>query len=190
MTSGENTEAGLGIGLALVKRLIVLHGGSIEVASEGNGRGSTFTVRLPVETAPETAGQRGSQDSEKPPMTPLRRKILVVDDNRDSADSLAMVLDMGGHEVKVAYDGEAAVSEYRAFHPDWVILDIGMPKIDGYEAAKRIRGSAFGETVRLIALTGWGQESDKNRALAAGFDHHFTKPIDLERLNALIVSPA
>jgi DNA-binding response OmpR family regulator len=117
------------------------------------------------------------------------RKILVADDNRDSADSLAMVLNMRGHDVSVVYDGEAAVSTYEGIQPDVAILDIGMPKLDGYEVAARIRRTTSGRPVTLIALTGWGQDSDKKRTMEAGFDHHLTKPVDLEELVALLRDP-
>jgi CheY-like chemotaxis protein len=116
------------------------------------------------------------------------RKVLIADDNRDSAESIAMIFRIYGHDVAVVYDGEAAVATFAAFEPSFVLLDIGMPRLNGYEAAKRIRAAAGTRPVTLVALTGWGQESDKERAFAAGFDHHFTKPVDPERLGALITA--
>jgi len=179
----ERSEGGLGIGLALTKGLVELHGGSIEAASEGLGRGSTFTVSLPiiVATEPLTAVHVVEEHS---PRRALTRRILVADDNRDAADSLALLLRELGHHVIVAADGAAAYEAYRAQPPEVLLLDIGMPKLSGYEIAKRVR--AEGGTSLLIAITGWGQDSDRAKAIAAGFHHHLTKPVDYVRLMRLL----
>jgi PAS domain S-box-containing protein len=183
--SHARAEGGLGIGLALVRGLVDLHGGTIEVFSEGPGRGSEFVVVLPCRvTAAALAGD--SALGGHAPSTLLCRKILVADDNRDAANSLALLLRLAGHEVRVAHDGQAALALAGEFHPDCAVLDIGMPDLNGYEVARRLRHSAFGKNVQLIALTGWGQDEDKRRARDAGFDHHLTKPVDRERLDALL----
>jgi signal transduction histidine kinase/ActR/RegA family two-component response regulator len=183
----ERSQGGLGIGLSLVRGLVELHGGRVEARSGGPGRGSEFVVRLPVVDAPLPHGPQ--QPAEGPREDGGRkRRILVVDDNRDAADSLALMLQMMGHETRTAYDGVAAVEAAAKFRPEVVVLDIGLPKRNGYEAARQIRRQGWGEALVLIALTGWGQEEDKRRALEAGFDHHLTKPVDaadLERLLAL-----
>jgi signal transduction histidine kinase/CheY-like chemotaxis protein len=183
----ERPEGGLGIGLALVKGLVALHGGSVEAASAGLGQGAEFTIHLPgtvlvdshAEAAPEPKSTEGGASS--------GCKILVADDNRDSADSLAMLLEFDGHDVAVTYSGHQALERGREGHPDVVILDIGMPDMTGYEAARRIRLEPWGQKVLLIAMTGWGQAEDKERAKVAGFDRHFTKPIDNGELSLLII---
>jgi PAS domain S-box-containing protein len=185
----ERSQGGLGIGLSLVRGLIELHGGKVEARSEGVGKGSEFIVRLPVADAPI------HQQLEEPAdgaTIPIARKcrILAVDDNRDAANSLAIMLRMMGHESRTAYDGLEAVQVAATFRPDVVLLDIGLPKLNGYEAARRIRQQPWGKGVALIALTGWGQEEDKRRALEAGFDHHLTKPVDaaaVENMVALMI---
>lgn len=178
---GARSEGGLGIGLALVSGLVELHGGTIEARSEGWGQGSEFVVRLPISvhsaaTAPE--------DTALPVLS--GRRILVADDNQDAANSLAMILGLGGHEVRVAHDGRAALSLAKSFRPDTVLLDIGMPLLTGYEVAQALRQEPWAAGMCLVALTGWGQESDRQRAIAAGFDHHLTKPVDTGVLEALI----
>ena len=180
------SDGGLGIGLALVKGLTELHGGSVEVESDGLGRGSEFILRLPlgatvssrIETTP------GIADTTK------RRRVLVVDDNKDAADSLALLLELAGHEVRVAHSGRAALSLAQLFRPDTSLLDIGMPDLSGYEVARELRREPWGRQMRLIALTGWGQEADRQRAQEAGFDEHLTKPIDPEALTISIAQGA
>jgi PAS domain S-box-containing protein len=176
-------EGGLGIGLSLARGLVALHGGSLDACSQGLGQGSSFVVRLPCASeiattpaqAPLALGAR-----------PNARKILVVDDNRDAADTLATLLRLDGHEVAVVRDGEAAVNETRRFHPEVVLLDLGMPRVDGLEAARRLRATDEGRNVLLIAITGWGLEEDRRRTREAGFDEHLTKPVDMGRLEAIL----
>jgi len=182
-TALERSEGGLGIGLALVRGLVALHGGSVEARSGGLGRGSEFSVSLPVIAAmPERMSQAAGQASE--PVKPLR--VLVADDNRDGADSCATLLEVSGHTVKTAYNGRDAFEFARQFQPDVALLDIGMPELNGYEVAHKIRGEPWGGTIVLVAITGWGQDEDRRRALAAGFDHHLVKPIDPTQLDALL----
>jgi CheY-like chemotaxis protein len=183
--SHARTEGGLGIGLALVKGLVDLHNGTIEVFSEGPGCGSEFIVVLPCRVS-DAAHTRQSAPRAEAPSTMRGRKILVADDNRDAANSLALLLRLAGHDVRVAHDGHAALALAHEFEPDCAVLDIGMPDLNGYEVARRLRLRDTGKKVRLIALTGWGQDEDKRRARDAGFDHHLTKPVDRERLDALL----
>ncbi len=180
----DRSEGGLGIGLALTKGLVELHGGKIEAHSPGLGRGSEFIVRLPRKHAAETSSGAPTSVADSHPLA--RRRVLIADDNRDAADTLAELLRMEGHHVKLAHDGPGALAVFGAFHPEIVLLDIGMPGLSGYEVARKMRQSDPGSGVRLIAITGWGQENDKERAFAAGFDYHLTKPVDLRRMSELI----
>jgi PAS domain S-box-containing protein len=185
----ERSQGGLGIGLALVKGLVEMHGGTIEARSAGAGKGSEFTVHLPVVPAPIAASQGPGGDGEQT-RSVRKCRILVVDDLRDAADSLAMMLRMSGHETSTAYDGLEALQTAKTFRPNVMLLDIGLPKMNGYETARRVRDEPWGGNVALVALTGWGQDEDKRRSLEAGFDHHLTKPIapaDLEKLLALLM---
>jgi len=184
----ERSHGGLGIGLALVKGLVELHEGTVEARSPGPGKGSEFIVRLPVATTSVPPRQEPSVDGEKSRVGPKRR-ILIADDVRDTVDSLAMMLRLAGHELQTAYDGLEAVQTAATFRPDVVLLDIGLPKMNGYEAAGHIRAQPWGKGTVLIAITGWGQDEDKRRAMEAGFDHHLTKPVEpaaLEKLLTLI----
>jgi len=181
------SPGGLGIGLSLVKGLVKLHGGSIEARSEGADRGSEFVVRLPIAVAtPLPAAAPPHEDGEPKPVTKCR--ILIVDDNPDSADSLAMLLKIKGYEVGTAYDGEQAVEAAGTLRPNVVLLDIGMPKLNGYEACCRIREQPWGQGMFLIALTGWGQEDDRRRTEEAGFNQHMVKPVDPAALMELLAS--
>jgi signal transduction histidine kinase len=171
-TSGRS-EGGLGIGLALVRGLAELHGGQVEAHSEGPGRGSRFRVQLPLgEQAPAGVAQPASGGSGG------GARILVVDDNGDAADTLALLLEASGHEVRVAYDGRGGLAAAREFRPDVALLDIGLPDVSGHELARSIRREPWGAKVRLVALTGWGQDEDRRRTSDAGFDEHLTKPVD------------
>ena len=178
------SEGGLGIGLALVNGLTELHGGSVEVSSEGLGHGSEFIVKLPV----LTTDVMPALQVDAPTATVRRSRILVADDNTDAADSLAMILEMAGHDVRVVHDGRAALSVAQSFRPDIVLLDIGMPQLNGYEVAQALRQEPWGGNITLIALTGWGQESDRLKAMDAGFDRHLTKPVDPDTLEQLMGS--
>jgi PAS domain S-box-containing protein len=186
--ANQRTAGGLGIGLSLARRLARLHGGDIEARSEGEGRGSEFILRLPVTEAKAVAQPGlGAQSFEQAgDRSPSRTRILVVDDNADAADTLAANLALDGYATQTVYGGAAALEAMRTFAPDIVLLDIGMPEIDGYEVARRIRAMPRGERVRLVALTGWGQEDDKRRAAEMGFDEHLTKPVDPAVLMSVI----
>ncbi|HEX3111923.1 MAG TPA: ATP-binding protein, partial [Candidatus Eisenbacteria bacterium] len=175
-------EEGLGIGLTLAKQLVELHGGLIEARSEGAGRGSEFYVRLPRVAADAEPAPRPAVHSGSP------RRILVADDNEDSAESLALLLEAHGHRVQVAYDGESALAAADRFRPDVAFIDIGMPKRSGYEVAVELRLRPWSESVRLIAVTGWGQESDRRRAQEVGFDAHLVKPATPDVLLGLLAS--
>ncbi|HEY1861318.1 MAG TPA: PAS domain S-box protein, partial [Gemmataceae bacterium] len=187
-TSLERSADGLGIGLMLVKSLVEMHGGTVEVHSAGVGEGSEFVVRLPILV--ETREPAPPEPTISKPTTATARRILVVDDNRDSATSLAMLLKMTGNETHTAYDGLEAVDAAATFRPDVVLLDIGLPKLNGYEACRRIREQPCGKGVVLIALTGWGQEEERRKAKEAGFDGHLVKPLDLAALQAMLGAQA
>jgi two-component system CheB/CheR fusion protein len=172
----DRTHGGLGIGLTLVKNLVELHGGTIEAKSNGPGQGSEFIVRLPTRQAAPHASHEPFR--EPLPRQAAPRRILVVDDNVDAAETLAMLLTLVGHEVHVAHDGPTALKMAPALRPEVILLDIGMPRMDGYEAARHLRQMPLMEKAVLIALTGYGQEDDRRRAWDAGFDHHLTKPVN------------
>jgi len=180
----QQVQTGLGVGLTLVQRLIQMHGGTVEARSEGQGKGSEFIVRLPALTRPtkdSSAAEAGAREHAQ-----VRRRILVVDDNLDSAESMAMMLKLSGHEVATAHDGLEGLKLAQEFQPDVVLLDIGMPKLDGYEAARSIRQQSWGRDMMLVALTGWGQAEDKRRSHEAGFDAHLVKPVDFDALETLV----
>jgi PAS domain S-box-containing protein len=181
----QRSQGGLGIGLTLVRGLVEMHGGSVEARSGGMGKGSEFVVRLPMLVEPATSPQ--------PPRDQDTRgragcRILVVDDLRDAAESLAMMLTFWGHEARVVHDGLAAVETAAAFRPAVILLDIGLPLLNGYEVARRIRAQPWGEQIVIIALTGWGQEEDRRRALEGGCNHHLTKPVDPAVLAELLAT--
>jgi signal transduction histidine kinase len=175
-SKSERAQGGLGIGLALVRRLTEMHGGSVTAESEGPGRGATFNVRLPM-LVPQLASlsTRKRESGAIPSLEPQR--ILVADDNYDAAEALTLQLQLAGHEVRTAHDGVEAVELAKTFDPDIVLLDLGMPKMDGYEAARQLRLSPTTSRAKLIALTGWGQQQDRDRTTDAGFDAHLVKPV-------------
>jgi PAS domain S-box-containing protein len=179
----DRSEGGLGIGLTLVKRLVEMHGGTVTASSDGPGTGSEFTIRLPL--APEPPSQGALATAGAMMVVPARYRILVVDDEQDAADSLAMLLRMTGHEVHTAHDGLEAVGAAAVFRPEVVLLDIGLPKLNGHEAGRRIRAQQ-GPHVVLVALTGWGQDEDRRRSSQAGFDCHMTKPVEFNVLQKLL----
>jgi CheY-like chemotaxis protein len=184
--SRRQAQPGLGIGLALVRNLVELHEGTVEARSEGLGKGSEFVVRLPTvsvqQPAKTPAARQVHSDVSLSP-----RRVLVVDDNRDAADSLAVLLRRIGLEICVTYSGPEALEELVTFDPEVIFLDIGMPVMDGYEVVRRIREEPGGRDRLVIALTGWGQEDDRRKSREAGFDHHLTKPVDLSQLQTLLV---
>jgi CheY-like chemotaxis protein len=183
--TSERSQGGLGIGLTLVKRLTEMHGGSIEARSAGEGQGSEFIVRLPVLKRPAMQGRAGpDMESDLQP----QRRILIVDDNRDSADSLAMLMEITGNKTYMAHDGVEAFEAVEKYRPEVVLLDIGLPKLDGYEVCRRVREQPWGKDIVVIALTGWGQEDDRRRSEEAGFNGHLVKPVDYDKLLDLLGS--
>jgi CheY-like chemotaxis protein len=182
--SASRAQGGLGIGLTLVKSLVEMHGGSVEAHSEGPGKGSEFVVRLPLLGAKPAGAQAGPAGRQSTVLA--GRRILVVDDSRDAAESLGLLLKLLGADVQIAYSGREALEALPNHQPNAVLLDIGMPGLNGYEVAKRIRQHPEFQDVMLIALTGWGQEEDRRRTQVAGFDHHLTKPADVGVLQSLL----
>ncbi len=180
---------GLGIGLSLARQFAEMHGGKLHAVSDGPGRGSEFVLTLPVVTGPTQDALREELPVAAPVASGGLKKVLVVDDNVDAADTLGALLGMDGFAVSTVYDGLAAVAQVRATLPDIVIMDIGMPGMDGYDAARLIRQQAGGGKVLLIALTGWGQSNDRKRATEAGFDHHLVKPVDYDLLMKCLRPP-
>jgi signal transduction histidine kinase len=175
-SKSERAQGGLGIGLALVRRLTEMHGGTVTVNSDGPGRGAEFTVRLPVTSTPLAKLPSHRREPTTIPSIE-RQRILVADDNHDAAEALALQLQLAGHDVRTAHDGVQALAVAQTFDPDIVLLDLGMPKMDGYEAAQQFRLRYKERRVTLIALTGWGQQQDRDRTSAAGFDAHLVKPV-------------
>lgn len=175
----------LGLGLSLVKALAELHGGTVEVSSEGLGKGSRFSVRLPVAGVEEPAAARRESPLALVPAA-VPRRVLLCEDNRDVARSLARLVRVFGHEIRVAFDGREALQMAVEFKPDVVLMDIGLPDVNGYEIGREIRSQPWGSDITLIALTGWGSDRDKLRSLEAGFDQHLTKPVDSHVLDAVL----
>jgi PAS domain S-box-containing protein len=184
----EFGPTGMGIGLTLVKRLVEMHGGSVKVRSHGRNLGSTFSVRLPAFPEPPTVANRAPRDPQDAPLF-VKRRILVVDDDDDSLDSLSRLVTLMGHEVRRAHDGLEALQAGRTFQPDIVLMDLEMPNVDGYEAARRIRQEPWGRKLALVATTGWGQEECRRSAAEAGFDGHLVKPIAIEALRQVLGAP-
>jgi len=181
----ERTTGGLGIGLALVKGLVEVQGGTVSVLSGGPGRGSTFTVSLPIVTLTESAP--GSSAEEPYPAAVGSRRILVVDDNHDAAESLATLLRLYENEVSIAHDGMEAIAVAETMRPDLILMDIGMPNLNGYRATQEIRRKPWGKHVIIVALTGWGQKADRERTQEAQFDGHLVKPVNLSDVNELLL---
>jgi CheY-like chemotaxis protein len=186
----DRSQGGLGIGLTLVRRLTEMHGGTVEAASPGIGCGSTFTIRLPlVSVGPAPVASAAAPDSVALDTPARRLRVLIVDDNVDGASALAMLVAMRGHETRTAHDGPAALAEIALFSPHVVFCDIGLPGLNGYEVASRVRaiedGRGGGRTT-LVSLTGWGSDENKRHSLSAGFDLHLTKPVDAGEIEALL----
>ncbi|MGH7805719.1 MAG: hybrid sensor histidine kinase/response regulator [Candidatus Binatia bacterium] len=184
--SPSRSPSGLGIGLTLVKTLVEMHGGTVEALSDGLGHGSEFVICLPIVESGTPAAHAEPADDTGQPLR--RRRVLVVDDNRDAADSLGLLLQLLGADVRIAYDGPTALREAATYHPSAVLLDIGMNEMDGYEVARRLREDPDLREVTLVALTGWGQYEDRTRSRLAGFDHHLIKPADVAALEELLLS--
>ncbi len=182
-SSLERSQGGLGIGLTLVRRLVELHEGTVEASSEGLARGSEFVVRLPV---PIQNAEAGLQPEPIPERLMTARRILVVDDNRDAANSLSMLLKVTGNDTRTAHDGPEAIEQAEAYRPALILLDIGLPKMNGYDACRRIREQPWGKDIVMVALTGWGQEEDRRKSREAGFNGHLVKPVDYAALTRLL----
>jgi CheY-like chemotaxis protein len=179
----EGMQAGLGVGLALVKNLVELHGGTVSAYSDGEGRGSEFIVRLPLADSPAPACAAGQRDAIA---TPNAHRVLVVDDNHDAAQSLAMLVELLGSCAQVAFDGEAGLVAAAAFHPTIALLDLSMPGMNGFELARRLRAQPGTKSLRLIALSGRSEDTYRRQSEAAGFDAHIVKPVDLRTLEKLL----
>ena len=185
-SKAERAQGGLGIGLALVRRLTEMHGGTVTARSEGPGRGTEFTVRIPALATEKVATSHASASEPIAVVEP--RRILVADDNHDAAESLALQLQLAGHDVRTVHDGVEALDVAEDFKPHIVLLDLGMPKMDGYETARTMRLRSWGKTATLIALTGWGQPQDRQRTTEAGFDAHLVKPVSESQLFQALAS--
>jgi CheY-like chemotaxis protein/two-component sensor histidine kinase len=177
------SDGGLGVGLTVARRLVELHGGRIEARSDGVGRGAEFVVWLP---ALRPVVEEPAAPAAPPPPPGPRARVLIVEDNADAAESLAMLLELLGHHVRIVHDGAAALAEARADAPDVMLVDIGLPGMDGYAVARAIRDDAALGAITLVALTGYGREEDRLRTVAAGFDHHLVKPVDIDKLQGLV----
>jgi PAS domain S-box-containing protein len=185
----DRAAGGLGIGLTLVRRLTEMHGGTVEACSEGIGHGSDFAVYLPLAAAAVTGAETGQEAEAAQAGRSPQRRFLVVDDNRDSAESLAMLLRLLGNDVRTAYDGRLALEAATAYRPEVVLLDIGLPGLNGLEVCQRLRGTPGQHRTVIVAMTGYGRDEDRQRSRAAGFDAHLVKPVDLEALQELLASP-
>ncbi len=184
----DRAQGGLGIGLTVVRRLVEMHGGSIDVFSAGLGKGSEFVVRLPALTEPKVEPARKTAERPSSQTSSGVRCVLIVDDNIDSAESMAILLRLYGHEVRLAHDGLAALEIALTFFPDVIFLDLNLPKMDGYEVAKRLRQEPSMREMALVAMTGYGQEEDRRRTQEAGFHLHLVKPVDFDMLQELLSS--
>ena len=188
--TSTKAQGGLGIGLTLVKNLVEMHNGTVEAHSTGLKSGSEFIVRLPLAVGESEMAFSTDEGAEQVDASFSGHRLLVVDDNHDAADSLARLLQLQGHEVRVVYDGPTALKAARAVRPDMVFLDVGMPGMDGYEVARQMRQTPGLEDVVLAALTGWGQQEDRRRTAEAGFDHHLVKPVETAEVESLVASLA
>jgi CheY-like chemotaxis protein len=184
--AATRSQGGLGIGLTLVKNLVEMHGGSIEARSAGLGEGSEFLVRLPLSSVERRIDSGDDGDGRQVECSTSGRRLLVVDDNEDAANSLALLLKLKGHHVEVAHHGRAALTIAERYLPELIFLDIGMPGMDGYEVARRLRQHPDLKNVVLAALTGWGQQEDRRRSAEAGFDHHLVKPPEPNLVDSLL----
>lgn len=182
----ERSQGGLGIGLSIVKRLVEMHGGTVEARSAGHGQGSEFVVRLQAFGSPGAEPAAGAALDPAEPA--VKRRVLVADDNADSAESLAMMLELMGNEVSIAHDGLQAVEMASELRPGFIVMDIGMPQLNGYDACRRIREQPWGKEIVIVALTGWGQSEDKRRSQEAGFDRHLVKPVEPAALGHLLAA--
>jgi CheY-like chemotaxis protein len=182
----EKSHDGLGIGLTLVRRLVELHGGTVNAQSEGPGKGSEFTVCLPVAEGASRRARPQETGSSTGPVA--KHRILVVDDNKDSGRTLSLLLGLKGHEVQTANNGLEAIDVAEEFRPDVILMDVGMPKLNGYEATQRLRATEFGKDIMIVALTGWGQASDVARSIEAGCSAHLVKPVDFAELERLLAN--
>jgi CheY-like chemotaxis protein len=182
-SSSARAEGGLGIGLAVARRMVELHDGTIAIESAGQGRGTTVTLRLPILDRKRAAFENTSLDTMP---LPAPARLLLVDDNRDALEALTTLLELQGHEVLAVDNGKEAIERISAWLPEVAIVDVGMPGIDGFEVARRIRSHVELAHIMLVALTGYASESDKSRALAAGFHYHLTKPLSMDKLNYLL----
>jgi CheY-like chemotaxis protein len=188
--STDRSQGGLGIGLTLVRRLVEMHGGKIEARSAGLGRGSEFLVRLQALTEPAFESVRKPPEDSSAQAPSGARRVLIVDDNADSAESMAVLLRFHGHEVRLAYNGQAALEEAHAFRPEVMFLDLDLPKVDGYEVARRLRREPAMRDMTMVAMTGYGQEEDRQRTQEAGFQSHMVKPVDFDKIEELLASLA
>jgi PAS domain S-box-containing protein len=184
----DRSQGGLGIGLTLVRRLVEMHGGRVEARSEGPGKGSEFLARLPALADPEFKSPRKTADASSASAAKGPRRMLIVDDNVDSAESMAVLLRLHGHEIRLAYDGQAALEEALTFHPEVIFLDLDLPKIDGYEVARRLRLEPATKDMMMVAMTGYGQEEDRQRTREAGFQAHLVKPVKFDEVEELLSS--
>ena len=182
--SRDIARGGLGVGLTLARQLVELHDGTIEATSDGPDRGSEFTIRLPAPAAPTEASAHAETADE--PAIDESKRVLVIDDNEDTASSLALLLQMRGYETRMAFDGVSALEVADTYRPDIMLLDIGLPRLDGYEVCKRVRAQPWGRDITIVAVTGWGNAEQKLRAKEAGFDDHMTKPVDLSALRVML----
>ena len=182
----NRAQGGLGIGLTLVRRLVDLHDGTVRASSNGPGTGCTFTVRLPRVIEPNMAPQ--DDRSRRSTGTSQAKRVLIVDDNIDAAESLGLLVELTGHAVRVVHSGPTALTIAQEFQPSIIVLDIGLPDMDGYEIARRLRSNPHFTDVMLVALTGYGQAEDRRRSREVGFDHHLVKPVDPEKFQQLLAN--